>query len=258
MVTPTPQNTGMLRVTVRTNRGQSDLPPAVVPTLEQSGDIGPANPPGWVRSINFARFQNNIAWYRFVTAGTNDTRFVDVLAFNSNSAIDSQLGLYNCLGNRVAFDNNSGPGNLAQLSFGAPRAPRPPIGDGLPRSGQNGNLPEGEYYLAVGVTGRFGTTRWCARDVSPTGSADIDLLFDTNALSRRLTHGCCVADFDNGSGTGIPDGGVTIDDLLYYLAIYGNGAPSADVDDGSTIGTPDGGVTIDDLLYFLQRFADGC
>lgn len=31
-----------------------------------------------------------------------------------------------------------------------------------------------------------------------------------------------------------------------------------DVDDGTGTGTPDGGVTIDDLLYFLQRFEAGC
>lgn len=32
----------------------------------------------------------------------------------------------------------------------------------------------------------------------------------------------------------------------------------ADVDDGSGTGTPDGGVTIDDLLFFLFRFENGC
>jgi len=32
----------------------------------------------------------------------------------------------------------------------------------------------------------------------------------------------------------------------------------ADVDDGSGTNTPDGGVTIDDLLYFLARFEAGC
>jgi phosphatidate phosphatase APP1 len=32
----------------------------------------------------------------------------------------------------------------------------------------------------------------------------------------------------------------------------------ADVDDGSGTGTPDGGVTIDDLLYFLARLEAGC
>jgi len=32
----------------------------------------------------------------------------------------------------------------------------------------------------------------------------------------------------------------------------------ADVDDGTGTGTPDGGVTIDDLLFFLAHFAAGC
>jgi IS5 family transposase len=32
----------------------------------------------------------------------------------------------------------------------------------------------------------------------------------------------------------------------------------ADLDDGTGTGTPDGGVTIDDLLYFLVRFGGGC
>ncbi len=71
-------------------------------------------------------------------------------------------------------------------------------------------------------------------------------------------HGSCVADFDDGSGTGVPDGGVTIDDLLYYLVVFEGGAICADVDDGSGTGTTDGGVTIDDLLYYLLRFESGC
>jgi len=68
----------------------------------------------------------------------------------------------------------------------------------------------------------------------------------------------CIADVDDGTGTGTPDGGVTIDDLLYYIQIFNQGLGDADVDDGSGTGTPDGGVTIDDLLYFLTRFNAGC
>ncbi|MGD9790027.1 MAG: GC-type dockerin domain-anchored protein [Phycisphaerales bacterium] len=68
----------------------------------------------------------------------------------------------------------------------------------------------------------------------------------------------CVADVDDGTGTGTPDGGVTIDDLLYYLSIFNQGLISADVDDGTGTGTQDGGVTIDDLLYYLARFNAGC
>ena len=68
----------------------------------------------------------------------------------------------------------------------------------------------------------------------------------------------CIADADDGSGTGVCDGGVTIDDLLFYLGLFEAGNIRADVDDGSGSGTPDGGVTIDDLLYFLARFEAGC
>lgn len=68
----------------------------------------------------------------------------------------------------------------------------------------------------------------------------------------------CPADLDDGSGAGVPDGGVTIEDLLYFLGEYLLGSIHADLDDGSGAGTPDGGVTIEDLLYFLLRFDAGC
>lgn len=70
--------------------------------------------------------------------------------------------------------------------------------------------------------------------------------------------GNCVADFDDGSGTGTPDGGVTIEDLLHYLNIFDQGLICADVDDGTFTNTLDGGVTIEDLLYYLFRFDLGC
>ncbi|MGD9789869.1 MAG: GC-type dockerin domain-anchored protein [Phycisphaerales bacterium] len=68
----------------------------------------------------------------------------------------------------------------------------------------------------------------------------------------------CVADMDDGSGSGTPDGAVTIDDLLYYITIFSQGLLWADVDNGTGTGTTDGAVTIDDLLYYLARFQVGC
>lgn len=68
----------------------------------------------------------------------------------------------------------------------------------------------------------------------------------------------CVADYDDGTGNGTPDGGVTIDDLLYYLLLFQTGDALADTDDGSGSGSIDGGVTIEDLLYFLLRYEAGC
>jgi len=68
----------------------------------------------------------------------------------------------------------------------------------------------------------------------------------------------CPADLDDGSGLGHRDGGITIEDLLYYLQLFGQGLVGADFDDGSSTGTRDGGVTIDDLLYFLNAYQRGC
>lgn len=68
----------------------------------------------------------------------------------------------------------------------------------------------------------------------------------------------CAADIDDGTGTGHPDGGVTIDDLLHYLRLYADGLVCADFDNGSQTGTPDGGVTVDDLLYYLRLYEGGC
>lgn len=68
----------------------------------------------------------------------------------------------------------------------------------------------------------------------------------------------CVADIDDGTSTGTPDGGVTIDDLFYYLSLFEAGSICADFDNGTFTGTQDQGVTIDDLLYYILRFGDGC
>lgn len=80
---------------------------------------------------------------------------------------------------------------------------------------------------------------------------------EDNEMMRQFTV-VCPADYDDGSGLGVPDGGITIDDLLFYLDVYSQGSITADLDDGSGTGMPDGGVTIDDLMYYLVRYAGGC
>jgi hypothetical protein len=79
-----------------------------------------------------------------------------------------------------------------------------------------------------------------------------------NNASNGATLTICIADTDDGSSSGICDGGVTLDDLLYYLEGYEQGLTRADTDNGSGTGTLDGGVGIEDLLYYLVRFGDGC
>jgi hypothetical protein len=78
----------------------------------------------------------------------------------------------------------------------------------------------------------------------------------SNAATLTITH--CPSDLDNGSGTGTLDGGVDINDLLYFINQFQSGALGADLDDGTGSGSPDGGVDVNDLLYFLDHFASGC
>jgi hypothetical protein len=96
----------------------------------------------------------------------------------------------------------------------------------------------------------FGNGQWNDNSDAPTGLAVYGIV--------EIEVARCVADYDDGSGTGTPDGGVTLDDLLYFLDLYGAGDVRADVDDGSSTNTHDGGVTLDDLLYFLLRYDAGC
>lgn len=68
----------------------------------------------------------------------------------------------------------------------------------------------------------------------------------------------CPADLDDGSGTGVCDWGVSIDDLFYYLDLFGAGDRRADIADASGELGSDGQVTTEDLSLFLRRFVDGC
>ena len=81
---------------------------------------------------------------------------------------------------------------------------------------------------------------------------------DAIALATPTPFVACPADVDDGTGAGVPDHGIDINDLLYFLAQYEAGAPRADLDDGSGAGTPDGGVDINDLLFFLAHYEAGC
>jgi len=104
-----------------------------------------------------------------------------------------------------------------------------------------------------------------ARDNHLQGAVDVISLLRcivTNSCGSATSNAAglavCVADTDDGSGTGLCDGGVGIEDLLNYLVLYNAGAMGADLDDGTSTGTRDGGVGIEDLLYYLQHYNAGC
>lgn len=99
--------------------------------------------------------------------------------------------------------------------------------------------------------------RFCFVSLMTSAGAPAAATIDFDNFYLR-TWTACPADLDDGSGTGTTDGGVDINDLLYFLARFELGDVAADLDDGSARGTPDGGVDINDLLFFLSRFERGC
>jgi hypothetical protein len=143
----------------------------------------------------------------------------------------------------LTFTNSSGQSILATTLQGPSAALR---------GNQTGLLPQG-ISGAMPVGTRTINLVMIAQRISGAGYNDAYADEVSFAVGRR-----CVADFDDGSGTGTLDDGVTIDDLIYYLGLFEAGDQAADVDDGSGTGTLDGGVTIDDLIYYLLRFEGGC
>jgi hypothetical protein len=158
------------------------------------------------------------------------------------------------------------------------------LGDGAPANGQfYSNTSAADFGVNVDFNDfEFGGFAWgenvgwinfdAGRLTTPFRVARYDpiarrfrgFVWSENIGWINLDHGVsyigilCPADFDDGTGTGTPDGGITLDDLLYYLDLYAAGEVRADLDDGTGSGARDGGVTIEDLLYFLARYEAGC
>ena len=125
--------------------------------------------------------------------------------------------------------------------------------------------PTGTGSSITGATsGGFYGSYMYVHDITPGDSGAYDCVISGGGCAGPSTSTAgnlvfvCPADLDNGAGAGQPDGAVTIDDLLYFLAVYEQGNVRADLDDGTGTGTTDGAVTIDDLLFFLARYEGGC
>ena len=209
-VASTSTYTGTLAVRIRTNVG--------APRAKDLGEV--SRNPIHLRNIPLAAGQ--VRWYRFdvaenVAAALSTWFDIDTEGSTLVPTNDTELGLYTVSGGRITADDDGGSGNLSQLTFGA--GTRPPVGNGAPYDGRFGPLPAGTYYLSLsGWPTNFGATGW---NVSSTST-----YFGAAAINIRTNTGdpaTCPADLDDGSGSGIPDGGITIDDLLYFLGHYEGG-----------------------------------
>ncbi|MFG0327175.1 MAG: PEP-CTERM sorting domain-containing protein [Phycisphaerales bacterium JB037] len=118
---------------------------------------------------------NEVRWFRFEVgqgATLGSGLYLDATTSSTATSIDTEIGLYDALGNRVANDDDNGIGLSSTLSFGDGSGMMLGDsfnlgGDGL-ANGENGDLPAGVYYLAVGEFNvDFNDTNW---DVVSTGT----------------------------------------------------------------------------------------
>ncbi len=125
-----------------------------------------------------------VVWYRFTLANPLPSEGFDFLDIDSEGSAlapnnDTEIGLYDSTGNLIATNDDGGSGLLSLLSFGA-TLPRPAMG-GLAYAGQNGPLPAGEYYLALGgFNTTFNASAWDATSTSSNaGPAQLNLTLGT-------------------------------------------------------------------------------
>jgi hypothetical protein len=180
-----------------------------------------------------------------------------LVARMGTAAGDSCL-LCHASNNRAAAGNCYKEALLARINAG--RSATQAVADVDALDSDNDGIPNG-VEITMARTDLAGQVGYNPGLIGATGTDPCAANTTTPITNQRETPAAtptCPADLDNGSGNGVKDGGVTIDDLLFFLGVFENGDIRADLDNGSGNGTTDGGVTIDDLLYFLIHFEGGC
>jgi len=125
---------------------------------------------------------NQVQWFKFTitqSATNAGGTFLDInTTARGTSLFDTEIALYRPDGTFMFGDDDSGPSNYSQLSFGLqapPRGPIPPFNgssSGQVGAGQLGDLAAGDYYLGVGYFNvTFGLTNFDATSTGTTTEA---------------------------------------------------------------------------------------
>ena len=165
--------------------------PAVFTNLGTIGFGGSEAAPTTLQNDPGVFSAGQIKWFQFTLTGGGVTslndRFLDIYTtqdptntLEGNTNTDSEIGVYDSLGNRLNNDDDDGSSLFSQLTYGLTGTPRTigvggaypdaqPTGATAPSAfngrdlalAPGGSLPDGTYWLATGrfnVT--FGATNW--------------------------------------------------------------------------------------------------
>jgi hypothetical protein len=232
-------DSGDVTVRITTNANGSPLAPAVAPAGPNVTDVGLLMVPGANTASQTVGRQDTL-WYVFqVCAPISGENYLDIDLSQSSPSADTEIFLFDSNGNLLVQNDDTGPAALSQLSFGDWMNPRFSSGD-QPFAGQDGDLPPGTYYLAVGL---FNTTELIGAAAdgrfhlrSASGSAlPVQPVFYTNVFECAQT--CGTVDFD-GDG----DVGTDADIEAFFACLAGNCCPTcwhlgADFDADGDAGT---------------------
>lgn len=254
-------NSGTVRVNVRYVPDTSVIPSesptawteleALGGTLERlvplaSGDVG------WIR-------------FEYPLGAVSGSDWLDIDTESPFLTSDPFLALYSSFGQLLAADDNSGPGLMAQLSFGqlaAATSGRDTLPGAFPRDGYSGELQPGAvYWLAVagqdGTGVSVGGSGW---NLTTNNASAFAALVTVNFRSSftPLTPPC-LADMNL-------DGTVDGSDFIAFINSFAIGDvtvdPVADVagggDPARPAGGPDGTIDGSDFIEFINAFSIGC
>jgi hypothetical protein len=158
----------------------------------QSIDLGTIGTPGTL-SVTFSLTPGLIQWYRFTLSNpiARASNYLDIGTLSNAGTpanTDTEIALYRWDGSLVATDDDSGPHEYSELSFGTgcPTRPstQPPLPDGLAMMGQSGDsLPAGTYFLAVAeYDATFNPTNWSVTATS-TWTGEVRVFFNSDVAS---------------------------------------------------------------------------
>jgi hypothetical protein len=175
--TCTSANSSNVKLNVRTGTAPPPAPPS--PLVRDFGTIT-----GDASESNVAINSGEIKWFKVVLPDipglSGERRYLDIDTEGSSISgnNDTEVGIYNSLGTLRASDDDSGSGALSLLSFGS--GSRPAVGGGGARTGQNGAIVAGTYYIAVaGYNAAFGIEYGVTTTSTDTGTVNLNLFFGT-------------------------------------------------------------------------------
>lgn len=142
---------------------------------------------------------SEVKWFRFQFDGTDGTNMyldIDTTTLGMSgtaSTLDTEIGLYDNLGNFIGTDDDGGVTLFSAMSFGNAGPRSYTIGSFSsmdPAVGQDGVLGSGVYWLAVGkFNTTFNSANWDVSSAATATTVDFDLNFrtDVEAVPEPMT-----------------------------------------------------------------------